>query len=79
MSVQDNSPIDLVEELTGLSQEVWLEKPIPLDPTLVKFYEKKGYNVCPACGSDRNNPPLTGCPKGSHYGNYCLSLGGSIG
>ena len=26
---------------------------------------------CPACGGDRNDPPLTGCPKGSHYGAYC--------
>ena len=26
---------------------------------------------CPACRSDRNNPPLAGCPKGSHYGTYC--------
>jgi len=25
---------------------------------------------CPACGQDRNEPALTGCPKGSHYGNY---------
>ena len=27
---------------------------------------------CPSCGSDRNSPALTGCPKGSHYGTYCL-------
>ena len=27
---------------------------------------------CPACGGDRNDPTLTGCPKGSHYGAYCL-------
>lgn len=34
--------------------------PIPNDP-----------GKCPACGGDRNNPPGTGCPKGSHYGAYC--------
>lgn len=44
----------------------------PLDPALIKFYEKKGYNVCPACGSDRNSPGGSGCPMGSHYGSYCL-------
>jgi len=26
----------------------------------------------PACGGNRNSPALTGCPKGSHYGAYCL-------
>ena len=46
------------------------EPNIPLDPTLVKFYEKKGYNVCPTCGGDRNSSPGTGCPLGSHYGTY---------
>ena len=25
---------------------------------------------CPACGQDKNEPPLTGCPKASHYGIY---------
>ncbi len=33
-------------------------------------------NKCPGCGGDRNNPALTGCPKGSHYGFYC-EVGGS--
>ena len=47
------------------------EPTIPLSPDLVKFYEKKGYNVCPTCGNDRNSPALTGCPIGSHYGSYC--------
>lgn len=26
---------------------------------------------CPSCGGDRNGSPLTGCPKGFHYGTYC--------
>ena len=26
---------------------------------------------CPACGGQRSEPALTGCPKGSHYGAYC--------
>ncbi len=47
------------------------EKPIPLDPRLIEFYKKKGYDVCPACGGDRNLPSGTGCPMGSHYGSYC--------
>lgn len=47
------------------------ESIIPLDPQLIEFYEKKGYNVCPACGGDRNSPALTGCPIGSHYGTSC--------
>ena len=47
------------------------EKPVPLDPSLIKFYEKKGYNVCPSCGGDRNSPAGTSCPAGSHFGTYC--------
>ena len=43
----------------------------PLDPTLIKFYKEKGYDVCPTCGNDRNSPAGTGCPMGSHYGTYC--------
>jgi len=27
---------------------------------------------CPACGGLRSDPPGTGCPKGSHYGAYCV-------
>ena len=27
---------------------------------------------CPSCGGDRTLPAGTGCPKGSHSGNYCL-------
>uniref|UniRef100_A0A6M3K6C9 Uncharacterized protein n=1 Tax=viral metagenome TaxID=1070528 RepID=A0A6M3K6C9_9ZZZZ len=47
------------------------EPNIPLDPSLIEFYEKKGYNVCPSCGNDKNSPARTGCPPGSHYGCYC--------
>ena len=54
-----------------VSDELFPEPNIPLDPNLINFYEKKGYNVCPYCGGDRNTAALTGCPKGSHYGTYC--------
>jgi len=46
------------------------EPNIPLDPNLRRFYEGKGYDVCPACGGDRKAPALTGCPNGSHYGTF---------
>lgn len=44
--------------------------PVRLDPNLIEFYRKKGYDVCPNCGGDRNSPALTGCERGYHYGTY---------
>ncbi|MBA7653143.1 hypothetical protein ES703_60986 [subsurface metagenome] len=55
----------------GLAEQ-FEEKPVPLEPDLIAFYLKKGYDVCPACGRDKKEPALTGCPIGSHYGTYCL-------
>ena len=45
--------------------------PVPLDQNLIKFYLKKGYDVCPNCGQEREVPGGTGCGK-YHYGAYCL-------
>lgn len=43
----------------------------PLDRKLIDFYLKKGYEVCPSCGGERNSSGLTGC--GTHHnGTYCL-------
>lgn len=53
----------------GLAEQ-FNEIKISLPSDLVEFYEKKGYNACPACGGDRSAPPSTGCPPGSHYGTY---------
>lgn len=49
------------------------EKPFPLDPKLIVFYLKKGYDVCPNCGRGKEESALTGCAKGNHYGTYCLA------
>ena len=55
----------------GLLEE-YKEHPTPLDPKLTEFYLKKGYDVCPSCGRGKEEEALTACPKGSHYGTYCL-------
>lgn len=46
---------------------------VPLDDNLKSFYIKKGYDVCHTCGHGRDEPALTGCSKGSHYGAYCIA------
>ena len=51
--------------------EQFSEPQNPLSPTLIKFYEKKGYNACPTCGGDRNASSNRGCPRDGHYGDYC--------
>ena len=53
-----------------LDIEIEKDPHIPLCPNLISFYEKKGYDVCPRCGGDRNSPGGTGCGK-EHYGTYC--------
>ena len=41
------------------------------------YYPQSSYHYaipedrCPACGGLRSDPPLTSCPKNSHYGTYC--------
>ena len=44
----------------------------PLDQPLIDFYLKKGYDVCPNCGGDKNQRGGAGCGQ-YHYGTYCLS------
>ena len=48
------------------------EGKVPLDQNLIDYYLKKGYDVCPNCGQDRNEEGGTGCGK-YHYGTYCLA------
>jgi hypothetical protein len=31
-----------------------------------------GRDICFTCGRDRHSAPGSGCPMGSHYGNYCV-------
>ena len=50
--------------------EIAEEKPIDLVEELTG-QKQEDWSKCPTCGQDRNEPPLTGCPKGSHYGTYC--------
>lgn len=47
-----------------------VEREAPIDQNLIDFYLKKGYDVCPNCGLDREAPGGTGCGK-YHYGTYC--------
>ncbi len=49
-----------------------VEREAPLDRNLIDFYLKKGYDVCPSCGLDRDAQGGTGCGK-YHYGSYCLA------
>ena len=62
------------EKCYGCDGKGWVEvkedKPIDLVEKLIG-QEPEGWNKCPACGQDRNEPPSTGCPVGSHYGSYC--------
>jgi len=69
----------LIPEQEDLPSEepYWaLDEPIvPLDDRLIEFYKRKGYDVCPACGRERRETALTGCPPGSHYGGCSIPDG----
>ena len=54
-------------EITIVPREV----PVKLDPNLITFYLKNGYDVCPNCGGDRYQSGGTGCGQ-YHYGTYGL-------
>lgn len=56
-------------ELTTVPRD---DIPVRLDSGLIDFYLKKGYDVCPNCGGERNSEGWTGCGQ-YHYGTYCLS------
>jgi len=54
-------------EITVVPQDA----PTPLDPNLIDFYLKKGYDVCPSCGLGKEERGGTGCGK-YHYGTCCV-------
>jgi len=55
----------------GCDGKGWVEvgEDKPFIPSVVRYSYPP--DKCPACGGDRNSPASTGCPKASHYGNYC--------
>lgn len=66
------------ESCHGYNGKGWVEVSEEDDPLKLELdFRGSGQNSwenskCPACGGDRSSPALTGCPKGSHYGSYCL-------